>query len=83
MRQLWVTHRAVPSDAARKQESFEARYWFKAPFYRDIRYDDRSQYRRWYCKADRQRERRRARRDIEGVLDDLPDEMIRQARIRV
>jgi len=81
--QLWVTHRAVPSEASRRHESFADRYWFKDAYYRDLRYDDRSQYRRWYCEADRQRERRRARCDMESVLADLAPEVYRTARIRV
>lgn len=81
VRQLWITHRAVPSEAVREQQSLEARYWFKAPFYRDLyylgdcwgRWDDREP----------ERERRRARRDIEDALEELPDALVRQTRIHV
>ena len=81
VRQLWITHRAVPSDAVREQQSRADRYWFKGPFYQDLRYHGENRW-RW---VDREphRERRRARRDIEKVLDEMPDEMIRQTRIRV
>lgn len=81
VRQLWVTHRAVPSEAAREQQSIADRYWFKALYYRDLYYQEENRWR--WIDREPERERRRARRDIEGVLDDLPDEMTRQARIRV
>ncbi|MEO0556989.1 MAG: hypothetical protein AAF170_02275 [Bacteroidota bacterium] len=81
VRQLWITHRAVPSEAVREQQSVADRYWFKAPYYRDLYYQEDNRWR--WIDRELERERRRARRDIEGALDDLPDEMTRQARIRV
>lgn len=80
VRQLWITHRAVPSDAVREQQSLVDRYWHKASYYRDLHYVGN----RWrWIDREPHRARRRARRDIASVLDELPDAMIRQTRIRV
>ena len=81
VRQLWITHRAVPSGAAREHQSLADGYWFKAPYYRDLYYQEENRWR--WVDREPQRERRRARQDIERVLDEMHDEIIRQTRIRV
>ena len=83
VRQLWVTHRAVPTDAARERQSAADRYWWKAPDFRDRRYvGGRSEA--WWDAPSRDAERRRqARAEVGRALAERPGEAGHLARVRL
>ncbi len=84
VRQFWITHRAVPTDAARQNESLAERYWFKAPYYEDLYYLGGGRWRgdRVYQQQKVLRANRVASADIEAQLADVPADVLRHVRIR-
>ncbi len=85
VRELWLTHEAVPTDAARRRQSLTDRYWWRAAYYRDLHYarPARDPWDRAYEKREAERERRRVRRDVERDLGELPVDVVGQTRVRV
>lgn len=85
VRELWLTHEAVPTDAARRRQSLADRYWWRDAYYRDLHFARPAQdpWDRAYEEREAERERRRVRRDVERDLAGLPDGVVGRTRVRV